>query len=50
MSYMKRHLEEWVATATIDDIVAAGYDLEDAITILKKRKGRPKGFPLFFIL
>lgn len=31
MSCMKRHLEEWVATATIDDIVAAGYDLEDAI-------------------
>ena len=33
MSYMKRHLEEWVTTATIDDIVAAGYDLEDAITM-----------------
>lgn len=33
MSYTKRHLEEWVATATIDDIVAAGYDLEDAIAM-----------------
>ena len=33
MSYMKRHLEEWLATATIDDIVAAGYDLKDTITM-----------------
>ena len=31
MSYMKQHLEERVATATIADIVAAGYDPEDAI-------------------